>query len=111
MVFSWDDWNLRHIARHGVSRGEAEYVVSHAAPPFPREIGDGKHLVWGPTSKGWLPQVVFTYRAEDEIDYESLDFEDLVELADETNVIVMYVIHAMPLTERMVRQHRKLRRK
>lgn len=111
MVFIWDDWNLRHIAKHGVSRWEAEYIVLHAVPPFPREVGDGKQLVWGPSARGRLLQVVFVYREEDEIDYETLAFEDLIELTDAATAVAVYVIHAMPLTERMSRQYRKLQRK
>jgi|SRR4051794_9940467 uncharacterized DUF497 family protein len=111
MVFIWEAWNLDHIAKHGVSREEAQYVVAHAARPFPREVGDAKQLIWGPTSRGRLLQVVFAYRGEDEIDYGSLSFEDLIELTEVTRVIAVYVIHAMPLTERMVRQYRKLQRK
>jgi hypothetical protein len=37
--FYWDEWNVAHVAKHDVTRDEAEHVVRHAKPPFPREIG------------------------------------------------------------------------
>jgi uncharacterized DUF497 family protein len=94
MIFSWDDWNTGHIARHGVSRDEAEFVVRHAAPPFPAESGDGKSVVWGQSRDGRYLQVILAYRAEDEVDYESLTLEDLLSLEDDSSPIV-YVVHAM----------------
>ena len=41
-AFRWNDWNRDHIAVHGVSAAEAEYVVNHAAAPYPEQIGDDK---------------------------------------------------------------------
>ena len=29
LEFDWDDENLRHIARHGVTAAEVEYVLAH----------------------------------------------------------------------------------
>jgi hypothetical protein len=26
VILSWDDWNVDHVAQHGVTRAEAEYV-------------------------------------------------------------------------------------
>jgi len=43
----WDDYNEDHIAEHGVTRVEAEYVVLHPGWGYPADIGGGKHLVWG----------------------------------------------------------------
>jgi hypothetical protein len=54
MIFAWDDWNERHIAEHDVAREEAEAVIRRATRPFPREVGDDKHLVWGATPTGRL---------------------------------------------------------
>jgi hypothetical protein len=48
MIFQWDEKNTAHIQEHGVSPGEAEFVVRHAKSPFPEQIPDGKSLVWGP---------------------------------------------------------------
>ncbi len=45
MIFQWDDDNVGHIAEHGIHPAEAEYVVEHAKPPFPRTAADGKFIV------------------------------------------------------------------
>jgi uncharacterized DUF497 family protein len=107
MVFSWDEWNIDHIAEHGVAPGEAEYVVKHAAPPFPREIGEGKIKVWGRTADGRYLQVVFVYRSDDEIDYEAMSLTNLLAVEAGEGPL-LYVIHAMELTLNMKRQYRKL---
>ena len=109
MRFYWDEWNLAHIAEHDVTPEEAEHVLRHAKPPFPREIGDDKHLVWGRTRDDRPLQVVFVYRTEDEIDLQSLDLDALEQLTKQALVFV-YVIHAMQLTPKMLRQHRKIER-
>jgi hypothetical protein len=107
MLFSWDDWNVGHIGEHDVDPKEAEYVVKHAAPPFPREIGDDKHKVWGQTAEGRYLQVIFVYRSDDEVDYEALTLPDLLALEAGEGPLI-YVIHAMDLTPNMKRQYRKL---
>lgn len=86
--FRWDDWNVNHIAEHGVSIAQAEFVVSNAKPPYPREIGDEKWLVWGQDINGMYLQVIYIF---DPID-------------------VVYVIHARPVTERERRRFRRKRR-
>jgi uncharacterized DUF497 family protein len=86
--FRWNAWNLDHIDRHGVSPAEAEYVVNHAQPPFPEKIGDGKYLVLGQTSAGRYLQVIYIFSPED----------------------VIFVIHAMPMTERKKRRLRRRRK-
>ena len=107
MIFSRDEWNVDHIAGHGVEPEEAEYVVKHANAPFPREIGDDKYLVWGRTEEARYLRVVFVYRSEGDFDYESIDLEDLLEL-DEATPVVVYVDHAMEMTDRMKRRFRRL---
>jgi|SRR5687767_5633359 hypothetical protein len=109
-LFSWDAWNLAHIARHHVTREEVEYVVRNAERPFPREIGDDKYLVWGRTTDGRPLQVIFVYRTEDEIDLEALDLDVLAQLTEQ-KLVAVYVIHAMQLTPKMLRQFRRLRRR
>jgi hypothetical protein len=106
MIFSWDDWNTSHVARHAVTRREAEFVVRHAAPPFPAESGDGKSVVWGQTRDGRYLQVIFVYRADDQVDYESLTLEELMTLQDGGGPVV-YVVHAMELTPKMKQQYRR----
>ncbi len=64
MHFRWNEWNVAHLATHGVDPEEAEEVVRTARQPFPRRIGDDKLLVWGPGRGGRLLQVVFVMDEE-----------------------------------------------
>jgi hypothetical protein len=49
MLVSWDEWNVEHIDEHGMSPAEAEHVVKHAEPPFPRpRRGSQRHRLMGP---------------------------------------------------------------
>ena len=89
MDFRWNDWNIDHIARHGVDPEDAEWVIANAQQPYPEHRGDGKWLVWGPRRDGRLHQVVFV-----------LDEDDTV-----------YVIHARALTRREQTRFRRRRRK
>ena len=59
MEFRWNDWNLDHIAKHGVTSEEAEGVCRNARRPYPRDIGDGKFIAWGKGSGGRFLQVIF----------------------------------------------------
>ena len=108
ILFAWDQWNTEHIAEHGILPDEAEYVVRHARAPFPREIGDDKYVVWGQTPGGRYIRVIFVYRSDDEVEYESIELEDVLELS-ESHPTVVYVIHAMELTDRMKRQFRRMK--
>ena len=110
MIFGWDAWNRRHIARHGVTEAEAQHVVRRAADPFPRKTSDDKWLVWGRTAKGRYLQVIFIYRELEEVDFESLPLEDLIALSDGYEDDVIYVVHAMPLPARLLKQYRRMRR-
>ena len=85
MDFRWNQWNVEHIARHGVDPDEAEAVVRKALRAFPRKIDDDKWLACGRGRGGRWLQVVFV-----------LDDDDTV-----------FVIHARPLTEREKRRLRK----
>ncbi len=85
MEFRWNEWNIDHIAMHGVSPDEAEAVVRNARRPYPRYHKDGKWLVWGRGSGGRLLQVIFV-----------LDEDD-----------TKFVIHARPLTDREKKRPRK----
>ena len=86
MDFRWNEWNLGHLAGHGVSAGEAESVVRNARPPYPLHREDDKWLVWGRGRGGRFLQVVFVIDEGDSI----------------------YVIHGRPLTDG---EERRLRRK
>jgi uncharacterized DUF497 family protein len=110
VIFSWDQWNIDHVSKHGVAPGDAEYVVRHAEQPFPRVLGDDKLVVWGQTQGGSYLQVIFVYRASDEIDFGALTLEELMSLSEGDETEVLYVVHAMPLSPKMMRQYRRLRR-
>src|SRR4051812_44737547 len=86
--FEWDDWNLSHIAEHGVSPDQAEFVVNFARPPFPRKIGQGKWLVWGQDPDRLYLQVIYIFDPER----------------------IVYVTHARLLTFRERRTLRRNRR-
>jgi uncharacterized DUF497 family protein len=83
--FRWNQWNVDHIATHGVTPKEAERVVERARRPYPEVREDDKWRVVGRGSGGRWLQVVFV-----------LDPDD-----------VAFVIHARPLTEREKRRERK----
>jgi hypothetical protein len=105
LLFAWEDWNLAHIARHGIGRKEAEYVVRHARPPWPDGKGDDKLLVWGPAESGELLQVIFVFKRPDELEFDALDIEQWADVRDDDQIV--YVIHAMPLTDAMKKQLRR----
>lgn len=88
MDFRWNEWNIEHLASHGVDPEEAEGVVRSAAGPYPRRIGDDKLLAWGTGRGGRLLQVIFV-------------------LDDDGTV---FVIHARELTSREKSVHRRKRR-
>jgi uncharacterized protein len=87
--FRWNEWNIEHLATHGVDPDEAEQVITQARVPYPMSRSDDKYLVWGPGRADRLLQVVFV-------------------LDDDGTV---FVIHARPLTDREKRQFRRGRRK
>jgi uncharacterized DUF497 family protein len=85
--FRWSDWNREHLAVHGVTPEEAEYIVDHAAPPYPEQIGDGKWRVRGQTATGRYLQIIFLF--------------------DPNGTV--YIIHARGLNDREKRQLRRRR--
>jgi uncharacterized DUF497 family protein len=85
--FRWNEWNIDHIAEHGVRPDEAETVVRNAKRPYPMRHVDDKWLVRGRGLGGRLIQVIFL-----------IDNDE-----DET----IYVIHARPLTDKEKRKFRK----
>jgi uncharacterized protein len=86
--FRWNQWNIQHIARHGISPDAAEQVVIHARRPYPSYEGDGRFLVRGQTDGGQYLQVVYVVDDDGE---------------------TFYVIHARPLTESEKRNLRRRR--
>ena len=85
MDFRWNEWNIEHVGRHGVTPQVAEEVVQAARGRYPRRIGEDKLLVWGMSEQGEMLQVVF--------------------VLDEDGSI--YILHARPLTEREKRHYRR----
>jgi uncharacterized DUF497 family protein len=83
--FRWTAWNLEKCEKHRVSPIDVEAVVRRAKPPYPEQIDDGKWLVWGATAFGMYLQVIY--------------------LLDPDRTI--FVIHAMPLSEKQKRQYRR----
>ena len=84
--FRWNDWNLEHATKHGVTPEEAELVVESARAPFPEQIGDDKLLVMGRGIGGRYVQVIY--------------------VVDDDGAL--YIIHARPLTDH---QKKRLRRR
>ena len=88
MEFRWNEWNVDHIAEHGVDPEEAEYVVNHARRPYPQARADDKWRVVGRGRGGRWVQVIFIFDPEDAV----------------------FVIHARPLTDREKRRERRRER-
>jgi uncharacterized DUF497 family protein len=110
MIFSWDDRNRDHIAKHGVRPPEAEFVVEHAEPPFPETIEGDKFVVWGPTEADRYLQVIYVLKAPADIAYESVAALDWMEIESGGIEKIARIIHAMELTQRMKKRLRKRRR-
>jgi uncharacterized DUF497 family protein len=85
MEFRWNEWNIDHIAEHGVTPEEAEHVIRCARRPYPQAREDDKWRVVGRGRGGRFLQVIYI-----------LDPEDSA-----------FVIHARPLTDREKRRERK----
>lgn len=85
MDFRWNEWNIEHIAKHGISPEEAELAIRSAKRPFPRRVEDDKWLVWSRGTGDRPIQVIFVFDEDDTI----------------------YVIHARPLTDSEKRRFRR----
>ena len=86
--FRWIQWNKDHIAEHGITPEETEYVVNNPPRGFPRNIGDEKSLVQGQTAAGRYIQVIYVFSPPE----------------------VIFVIHARPLNATEKRNFRRKRR-
>jgi hypothetical protein len=68
-MFDWDEHNLDHIARHGVTPAEAEDVFFDPRRMLIRQgklqAGEARFTLVGRTDAGRLLAVVFTRRGED----------------------------------------------
>lgn len=56
MEFRWNEWNIEHIARHGVRPHEAEWVAGRCSPT---RVADRKYRVRGQTEAGRYLQVIY----------------------------------------------------
>ena len=104
----WNEWNLQHIAKHGVNAQEVEFVVNHVKPPFPRQIEKQKFLVQGQTAEGRYLHVIFVVDPDDEFDFNEHSLADILQLTEDEKPRV-YVIHARDLTRREKLNYRRSR--
>src|SRR5437762_406441 len=102
MIFSWDESNREHLARHNVEPAEAEEILGNLRHPFPRATGAGKYMGWAKTIKGRYLQVVFALKDPEEVSYESVTPEDWQAL--KSNEKIIRIVHAMDLTDGMKRR-------
>jgi hypothetical protein len=93
--YIWTGKSIEHIAVHGITPEEAEYVVNHAKAPYPRQHGDDKLIVRGQTATGRYIQVIYVLEA----DAAELDFTEVDLLAMDASADSIVVIHARPLTD------------
>jgi uncharacterized DUF497 family protein len=109
MLFQWDEKNISHVEEHGVSPHEAEFVIRHAMLPFPERVPDGKWLVWGTTDAGDYLQVIFVLLTDDRVVVQNMVPADLASFMDGEEVV--YVAHAMPMTDKQKSQFRNRNKK
>ena len=107
MIFTWDETNRLHLAKHNVSPEEAQEVVTGAKPPFPRQIGNEKLVVWGQTGSGRYLQVIFVLKPPQLVEYESVLLEDWLAIEADGIREIVRIIHAMDLTPEMKKRLRK----
>ena len=111
-VYNWRAENVEHIGLHGVTPIEAEYVVEHAADPYPEELTEkdrkDRYLVHGPSGAGRLLQVIYVLKWSEDVDYEELTLEQIAEIAEDRPLA--YIYHARDLNEREKRRYRRTRR-
>jgi uncharacterized DUF497 family protein len=64
MAFDWDDANREHIAEHGVTTDEAEYVVLNDPLDLDLQVVDSEErfVQVGATAQGRVLRVVTTMR-------------------------------------------------
>ena len=54
--------------------------------------------------------MIFIYRESDEVDFGSLTLEQLMVVSDGVETEILYVVHAMTLPPKLLKQYRRLRR-
>ena len=111
IIFLWSSANAEHLAKHGVAPEEAEYIVGHAQPPFPENVGGAKRSVWGQTPRGRFLQVIFVHVFIDDVtvdEYERLEFHERIAL--DAGEPAARIIHSRDLTEAEKKRLRRRKR-
>lgn len=64
--FDWDEHNERHLAKHGISRSDAEDVLSgdHILLEYQTEADEQRWVAVGGTRAGQILSIVFAVRGE-----------------------------------------------
>lgn len=64
--FDWDEQNKRHLARHGISRSDAEDVLAgnHILTEYQVEGNEQRWIAVGATGSGRILVIVFAIRDE-----------------------------------------------
>ena len=64
--FDWDEHNERHLAQHGISRSDAEEVLSgsHVLLEYQIEGNEQRWIALGATRNGRILSIVFSVRDE-----------------------------------------------
>ena len=64
--FDWDEHNERHLARHGISRSDAEDVLSgnHVLVEYQTRGDEQRWVAVGATRSGRIISIVFVLRGE-----------------------------------------------
>jgi uncharacterized DUF497 family protein len=83
--FRWNEWNIDHIAEHGIEPEQAEHVINHPSRGYPQRGEERKYLARGQDAKGMYIQAIYVF--------------------DPPGVV--FVIHARPLNDS---EKRRLRR-
>jgi hypothetical protein len=108
-VYAWDDWNSEHVKKHGSNAKDAKHIIEHAEPPFPRELGNDKYVVWGRTASGGYLEIIFAFKVPENLAFDDLDVLDWSTIIDYPGTVVIYICHAMPMKRKQLRQYRKIR--
>ncbi|MGH9435831.1 MAG: BrnT family toxin [Terriglobia bacterium] len=66
LAFDWDDSNLQHLMRHGISRSDFEEAMSNdpILGDFENESGEARWIALGATGTLRVLVLIFTYRGE-----------------------------------------------
>jgi len=105
MICLWNNWNIKHIEKHGVRPEDVNYILNHLHAPYPTAIGEGKFIARGQSESGRFLQVIFAYRSDKEVDLAELNPVDRLRFEEGDEVI--YVIHARDLNAQEKRQWRR----